>query len=73
MRREHMLVGSPNHHDVVERRMSMALEFALASCLEAPSLSGDSEMPSAGPLCAEVCKYVICWIQYATAVTKLLF
>ena len=55
--REYMPVNSPNHDGVVERRMSMTLELAMASRLEAPRLLGDAKMTPTQPLWAEACKY----------------
>ena len=57
IRREHTPVGSPKHDGVVERRIAMTLELAMASRLEAPRLFGDAKMPSTQPLWAEACKY----------------
>ena len=49
-------VGSSKHNGVVERHISMTLELAMTSCLEAPRLFGDTKLPSTGPLSAEACK-----------------
>ena len=45
IRREYTPVKSPKHDGVVERRVAMTLELAIASSLEAPSLFGDAKMP----------------------------
>ena len=57
IRREHTTVGSPKHGGVVERRIAMTLELAIASRLEAPRLFGDARMPPMQPLWAEACTY----------------
>ena len=57
IRREYTPVNSPEHDGVVERRIAMTLELALASRLETPRLFGDAKMPPTQPLWAEACKY----------------
>ena len=57
IRREYTPVNSPKHDGVVERRIAMTLELAMASRLEAPRLFGDAQMPPTQPLWAESCKY----------------
>ena len=57
IRREYTPVNSPKHDGVVERRIAMTLEFAMASRLEAPRLIGDAKMPPTQPLWAEACNY----------------
>ena len=52
IRREYMPVNSPKHDGVVERRIAMTLELAMASRLEAPRLFGDAQMPPTQPLWA---------------------
>ena len=55
--REYIPVGVPEQNVVVERHIAVTLEFAMASCLEAPRLFGDSRLPSTGPLLASACNY----------------
>ncbi|CAN0297573.1 unnamed protein product, partial [Scytosiphon promiscuus] len=57
IRREHTPVNSPKHDGVVERRIGVTLELAMASCLEAPRLFGGVPMPPTGPLWAEACAF----------------
>ena len=57
IRREYTPVNSRKHDGVVERRMTMALEFAMASRLEPPRLFGDAKMPPTQPLWAKAFKY----------------
>ena len=57
IRREYTPVNSPKHDGVVERRIAMTLELAMASRLEAPRLFRDAQMPPTQPLWAESCKY----------------
>ena len=57
IRREYTPVNSPKHDGVVERRIAMTLELAMASRLEAPRLFGDAKTPPTQPLWAEACKY----------------
>ena len=47
----------PKHDGVVERRIAMTLELAMASRLEPPRLFGDARMPATQPLWAESCVY----------------
>ena len=46
IRRGNTLVDSPKHDGVVERRIAMTLELAMASRLEAPRLFSDARMPA---------------------------
>ena len=55
--RDYTPVNSPKHDGVVERRIAMTLELAMASRLEAARLFGDAKMPPTQPLWAEACKY----------------
>ena len=48
--REYTSVDSPKHDGVVERRIAMTLELAMASRLEALRLFGDAKMPPTQPL-----------------------
>ena len=57
MRREHKPVNSPKHDGVIERRVAMTLELAMAFHLEPPRLFGDAKMPLTQRLWAEACKY----------------
>ena len=57
IRREHTPVGSHKHDGVVERRIAMALELAMAPRLKAPRLVGDARMPPTQFLSAKACKY----------------
>ena len=57
IRCEYTPVGSPKHDGVVEQRIAMTLELAMAPRLEASRLFGDARMPSTQPLWAESCKY----------------
>ena len=57
IRREYTPVNSPKHDGVVERRIAMMLELAMASRLEAPRLLGNAKMPPTQPLWAEACKH----------------
>ena len=70
IRCEYILVGSPKHNGVVERHIAMALELAMASCLEDPRSFGDARLPSTGPLWAEACKYT-CDGKLASVTDKL--
>ena len=54
-RREYTQVDSPKYDGVVERRIALILEAAMASCLEAPRLFGGVPLPPTGPLWAEAC------------------
>ena len=57
IRREYTPVNSPKHDGVVERRIAMTLELAMASRLEAPRLFSDAKTPPTQPLWAEACTY----------------
>ena len=48
--REYTPVNPPKHDGVVERRIAMTVELAMASRLEAPRLFGDAKMPPTQPL-----------------------
>ena len=50
IRREYTPVDSPKYDGVVERRIDLVLEAAMASCLEAPRLFGGVPLPPTGPL-----------------------
>ena len=54
--RKHITVGSPKHSGVVERHISMAVEFAMASGLKTPRLIGDVMLPQTGRLWSKACK-----------------
>ena len=55
VRREYTPVDSPKYDGVVERRIALVLEAAMASCLEPPRLLGGVPLPPTGPLLAEAC------------------
>ena len=55
IRRENTPVVSPKYDGVVERRIALVLEAAMASCPEAPRLFGGVPLPPTGPLWAEAC------------------
>ena len=54
---EYTPVNSPKQDGVVDRRLAMTFELAMASLLEAPRLFGNARMPPTQPLWAEVYKY----------------
>ena len=70
IRREYTPEDSPKYDGVVERRIALALEAAISSCLEAPHLFGGVPLPRTWPLWAEGCVHASDAINVSASVSE---